>query len=72
MHTSNSKVSKESNKSHKKTNEIRAQIKEEFEEESEESSDSFDLENYDEYLLTKDMDAIFDDMAITDEFGNVK
>lgn len=41
----------------------------ELEEDIEE--DSFDLEKYDEYLLRKNMDAIFEDM-MGDEGGNMK
>jgi hypothetical protein len=49
-----------------------AEIKEQFPEgEEEDDENTFDLEKYDEYLLRKNMDAIFDDM-MGDESGNPK
>jgi hypothetical protein len=48
------------------------EIKEHAEEAGSSDEESFDLENYDEYLLRKNMDAIFDDMIGGDENGHVK
>jgi len=61
MSSKSSKAAK--NQNHLNTNE---QIREEFDEDDD-SDESFDIENYDEYLLKKDMDAIFDDMIQVDD-----
>ena len=61
---SSSKLSKESRIKEDKHINFTSEIKEQYPEidEDDEEEESFDLEKYDEYLLRKNMDAIFDDM----------
>lgn len=69
MNSMTSKLSKESRNENKLKPEM--EIREHVQEEDSDE-ESFDLENYDEYLLRKNMDAIFDDMIGGDENGHLK
>lgn len=72
MNSFASKISKDSRNKDEKNLKLDFEIKEHQVEEGSSEEDSFDLENYDEYLLRKNMDAIFDDMMGADENGHVK
>ena len=72
MNSFASKISKDSRNKDEKNLKMDFEIKQHQVEEGSSEEDSFDLENYDEYLLRKNMDAIFDDMMGADENGHVK
>lgn len=56
-----SKISKESYNKEDKNIRV-SEIREQLSELDDDEEDSFDLEKYDEYLLRRNMDAIFEDM----------
>ena len=72
MNSLASKISKDSRQREEKGLKAEFEIKEHAVEAGSSDEESFDLENYDEYLLRKNMDAIFDDMMGGDENGHVK
>lgn len=59
MNSISSKISRNSDPFNTNLKELRNQIKEEFGEDSEESEESLKIEEYDEYMLRKNMDDIF-------------